>query len=153
MNVSSEKMMKEIGKNIGLSLRGGEVIELIGDVGVGKTTFMKGLGAGLGVAEDISSPSFTISRVYGTPDQRTLHHYDFYRLPDPGIMVHEIDEITRDNKAVVCIEWADSIRRVLPDSTIRISFAYGETADQRNISIETSGAQRYVQDAIEGSSR
>ena len=56
------------------------VIELVGDVGAGKTTFVKGLAKALGVSEPVSSPSFTISKTYALPDGGNLVHYDFYRL-------------------------------------------------------------------------
>jgi tRNA threonylcarbamoyladenosine biosynthesis protein TsaE len=87
--INSEIEMKQLGEEIGHSLKGGEVLELIGDVGAGKTTFTKGLAKGLGVAETVQSPSFTISRMYEAGDL-TLSHYDFYRLNDAGIMAMEI---------------------------------------------------------------
>lgn len=117
----SEPAMREFGQTIGRQLKGGEVIELIGDVGAGKTTLAKGIAAGLGVDEDVQSPSFTISRTYQTarPDL-LLAHYDFYRLTDPGIMADELDEVIHDKGVVTIVEWAEIVDQVLPEGHIRI---------------------------------
>ena len=113
-HISSEQEMKEFGARIGALLRGGEVIELIGDVGAGKTTFVKGLATGLDIDEAIQSPSFTISRTYTARDGIQLSHYDFYRLSDAGIMKAELQESVQDEAMVTVIEWADIASDVLP---------------------------------------
>lgn len=112
--VTSEQEMQLLGEKIGRSLKGGESIELVGDVGAGKTTFVKGLAKGLAVVEDVQSPSFTISRVYDARDGLQLVHYDFYRLNDAGIMSSELNEAVHDPLAVTVIEWADIVENVLP---------------------------------------
>src|SRR5665647_571424 len=96
IEVTSEQEMRTLGEKLGLLLKGGEVIELVGDVGAGKTTFVKGLAHGLAIDEDVQSPSFTISRVYDARDDLQLAHYDFYRLNDAGIMANELTETTQD---------------------------------------------------------
>jgi tRNA threonylcarbamoyladenosine biosynthesis protein TsaE len=117
--INSEIEMKQLGEEIGHSLKGGEVLELIGDVGAGKTTFTKGLAKGLGVAETVQSPSFTISRVYEAGDL-TLSHYDFYRLNDAGIMAMEIASAVEDAHNITVVEWAESVAEILPESRIKI---------------------------------
>ena len=109
---------------MGRRLRGGEVLELIGDVGAGKTTFTRGLAAGLCVTDVIQSPSFTISCSYPARDGLTLNHYDFYRLNDPGIVTMELAESISDDKSITVIEWGDSIRNVLPTNHVIIKFNY-----------------------------
>ena len=84
MLIHSETEMLEYGKNYAANLQIPAVIELVGDVGAGKTTFVRGLALGLGISEPLSSPSFTISRFY-QGSKATLTHYDFYRLEDPGL--------------------------------------------------------------------
>ena len=69
-------------------LVGGEVIELVGDVGAGKTTFVRGLAKGLGSTDHVSSPTFTVEQVY--TGRLTLYHYDFYRLPDAGVVKNQL---------------------------------------------------------------
>lgn len=122
IEVNSERETKELANRIGGRLKGGEVFELVGDVGAGKTTFVKGLAKGLEVEDDIQSPSFTISRLYDARDGLQLVHYDFYRLTDPGIMANEVSEMIRDEKTITVIEWADIVEGVLPESRYTIHF-------------------------------
>lgn len=134
IEVKSEAEMKAFGQNMAASLLGGDVIELVGDVGAGKTTFAKGLAAGLGVAEDVQSPSFTISRVYEAGD-KTLAHYDFYRLHDAGIMADELHETLHDPATITLVEWANSVENVLPGERIILSIsAPSETTRRITIS-------------------
>lgn len=113
--------MRELGQSIGSRLTGGEVIELVGDVGAGKTTLTKGIAVGMGIDEAVQSPSFTISRTYmAHKDGLQLSHYDFYRLHDPGIMASELQEVIHDKEVVTVVEWAEIVTDVLPDNHIRI---------------------------------
>lgn len=141
IEVKSEVDMKSLGSRIGHLLSGGEVIELIGDVGAGKTTFTKGLAAGLAVDDDVQSPSFTISRVYEARDGLKLAHYDFYRLHDAGIMAHELREASGDEKTVTVIEWADAVQYVLPSDRLQLRFRSPSVTD-REVEMIPHG-QRY----------
>jgi tRNA threonylcarbamoyladenosine biosynthesis protein TsaE len=123
IEVNSEAEMKALGSSLGALLSGGDVIELIGDVGAGKTTFTKGLATGLAVDDDVQSPSFTISRLYEARDGLQLSHYDFYRLQDAGIMVHELAEVTADSHMVTVIEWAAAVEHVLPAERLQVHIA------------------------------
>lgn len=122
IEVTGEAATKELGEKIGSRLKGGEVFQLVGDVGAGKTTFVKGLAVGLGVDEDVQSPSFTISRVYDGRDNLQLVHYDFYRLSDPGIMASEVAEMVSDPQTITVIEWADIVEGVLPKHHYTLNF-------------------------------
>ena len=95
-------------------------IELVGDVGAGKTTFTKGLARGLEIAEEITSPTFTISKVYENSRGQKLVHYDFYRLENPGIMVEDLFENLQDPHTVTVIEWADTVSEILPANHLRL---------------------------------
>ena len=130
IEVKSELETKELAMKIGSRLKGGEVFELIGDVGAGKTTFVKGLAQGLAIEDDIQSPSFTISRVYDARDSLQLVHYDFYRLTDPGIMVNEVAEMIHDNTVITVIEWADIVEGVLPENRYTIRFESPSETDR-----------------------
>jgi tRNA threonylcarbamoyladenosine biosynthesis protein TsaE len=118
---ASEDAMKAFGVRLGACLAGGEVLELVGDVGAGKTTLTKGIAAGMGVGEDVQSPSFTISRVYDGRDNLQLAHYDFYRLGDAGIMADELHETIHDPQTVTAIEWAGIVGGVLPSDRVTLS--------------------------------
>lgn len=124
MIINTADEMEALGQQIGRRLRGGEIIELVGDVGAGKTTFTRGLAKGLAIHDNIISPSFTINCNYTGRDGLTLRHYDFYRLSDPGIMNLELSEAIVDPKAVVIIEWGDSIVDVLPEQRLVININY-----------------------------
>jgi tRNA threonylcarbamoyladenosine biosynthesis protein TsaE len=121
ITVNNETEMKAFGAKLGALLNGGEIIELIGDVGAGKTTLAKGIAGGLGIDEDVQSPSFTISRVYETANNLQLAHYDFYRLQDAGIMAAELHETLSDQHSVTLIEWAEIVGGVLPEDRLSIS--------------------------------
>ena len=105
--------MKQLGEAIGRSVSGGEVLELVGDIGAGKTTLTKGIARALGINEPVQSPTFTISRVYDSPKGLRLAHYDFYRLGEAGIMGDEIRE-AMDDDSVVVVEWAGTVDDDLP---------------------------------------
>jgi tRNA threonylcarbamoyladenosine biosynthesis protein TsaE len=115
---------------IGAKLRGGEVIELASDLGGGKTTFVRSLVKGMGSTDNVASPTFTISREYQARGL-TFYHFDFYRLPDAGLMANELAEVAGDPKAVVAVEWAGIVEDVLPAGRLRIEIvATGETERQ-----------------------
>ncbi|QJU07773.1 tRNA (adenosine(37)-N6)-threonylcarbamoyltransferase complex ATPase subunit type 1 TsaE [Candidatus Saccharibacteria bacterium oral taxon 488] len=112
--ITSTAAMQRLGQVIGRNLKGGEVIELVGDIGAGKTTLTKGVAKGLDIIEPVQSPTFTISRVYQSPGDLTLAHYDFYRLGEAGIMAEEIREVTMQPQTVTVVEWAGAVEQVLP---------------------------------------
>lgn len=130
--------MNEFGASLGALLTGGIVIELIGDVGAGKTTLTKGIAAGLGVQDNVQSPSFTISQVYEARDNLQLAHYDFYRLKDAGIMQDELSEVVHDPQIITVIEWAEIVEGVLPDDRLTITIT--PTAETvREVAITSNG--------------
>ena len=115
MILRTEEEMIKFGEQIAHEISVPSVIELIGDVGAGKTTITKGIAKGLGVDDEITSPSFMISKQYGF-DGGKLVHYDFYRLADPGIMSEDLIENISDNNTVTVVEWADSVSDLLPEA-------------------------------------
>jgi tRNA threonylcarbamoyladenosine biosynthesis protein TsaE len=123
---------------MGERLRGGEVIELVSDVGGGKTTFVKSLAKGFGSIDNVASPSFTLSREYRAGD-KIMYHFDFYRLNDPGIVANELAEVVGDSRAVVVVEWADIVEDVLPAEHLTINIkSPGDTTREFEISYPES---------------
>lgn len=108
-----------LGATIGNHLRGGEVIELIGDLGSGKTALVRGIARGLGIDHEVSSPSFTITNLY-QGDKLSISHYDFYRLHEAGVVLEELKESISDPNNVTIIEWSEVVSRILPSSRIQI---------------------------------
>ncbi len=115
----SERETYDIGYEMGMQARSGEIYTLIGDLGVGKTVFTKGFAAGLGIAEPVNSPTFTILQIY--EDGRIpLYHFDVYRIAEP----EEMEEIGSDEyfygEGVCLIEWADLIEDIIPSGAISV---------------------------------
>jgi tRNA threonylcarbamoyladenosine biosynthesis protein TsaE len=138
MKVDSAEELVKLGREYGAKLRGGEVIELVGDIGAGKTTFTRGIAEGLGVENVISSPSFVVMNSYSARDGLTLNHYDFYRLDDPGIMKSEIAESLNNPKNITVIEWGDSVQGVLPDNREIIKINYLPNSEGREVIYDSS---------------
>ena len=105
MKIKSESEMIELGQKVATHLQLPAVIELVGDVGAGKTTFTRGLAAGLGISELASGE---------------LVHYDFYRLGDPGIMRDELAETLREPNSIVVVEWGGDVAELLPEEHLRL---------------------------------
>jgi tRNA threonylcarbamoyladenosine biosynthesis protein TsaE len=144
--VKTENEMKIFGAQIGALLKGGEVIELVGDVGAGKTTLTKGIAVGLDINEDVQSPSFTISRVYSARDNLILAHYDFYRLQSAGIMADELSEAVHDSSTIIIIEWGGVVEGVLPTDRLTIQIEPPTEFDRR-LTVTSNGPRS---SAIEG---
>jgi tRNA threonylcarbamoyladenosine biosynthesis protein TsaE len=114
---------EEVATNIGKLLKGGEIIELSGELGSGKTTFTHGLALGVGSKDKVASPTFTISRVYnGT--YLDIYHFDFYRLQDVDLIAHELADVVRNPKNIAVIEWAEKLTKSLPKERLLIEFKY-----------------------------
>lgn len=104
----------QLGRLLGQQAMPGQVYTLVGDLGVGKTVFTQGFAAGLGVKEQVSSPTFTIVQIY-EEGRLPFYHFDVYRIGD----IEEMDEIGYEDcfygEGVSMIEWADLIKEILPE--------------------------------------
>lgn len=132
----SEKDTYGLGFLLGQKADAGKVYTLVGDLGVGKTVFTKGLAQGLGIRESVSSPTFTIVQVY-EEGRLPFYHFDVYRIGD----VEEMDEIGYEDyvygEGVTLIEWADLIEDILPKhyTEVKIEKDLEKGFDYRRISI------------------
>ena len=126
-----------LGEKIGKEARPGDIYALLGDLGVGKTVFTKGLTKGLGLEEHVSSPTFTILQVYDE-GRLPLYHFDVYRIGDP----EEMDEIGYEDcffgEGVCLVEWANLIEELMPPQTkwITIEKDLDKGFEFRKITIE-----------------
>lgn len=119
IQLSSVEETMNFAQKIGTRLVGDEVIELLGDVGSGKTTFVKGLIQGVDSDDDVSSPTFTLENIYkGRVD---VHHLDLYRLNEIGLLGSSMEEYF-DQKQVVVIEWGGIAGRLLPKKRLKVKF-------------------------------
>ncbi|MFC5175940.1 tRNA (adenosine(37)-N6)-threonylcarbamoyltransferase complex ATPase subunit type 1 TsaE [Nocardioides taihuensis] len=119
-NVPDAEAMRELGRELAGQLRAGDLLVLSGELGAGKTTFTQGLGAGLGVRGDVTSPTFVIARVHpslvGGPP---LVHADAYRLGG----IDELDDLDLDadlDDAVTVVEWGEGIAEGLAESRLEV---------------------------------
>lgn len=135
-----------IAEKLGRALKGDEVIELTSDLGGGKTTFVRGLALGFGSSDKVSSPTFTISKVY-TKGERSIHHFDFYRLNDPGLMSAELDEAIHIPGDVVVVEWANIVYDVLPKSRLTVKFELAK--EGRTLVFQAPEELQYLIKAVE----
>lgn len=119
INSESSEDSEKTAAILGSNLVGGEVIELVSDVGGGKTTFTRGIVKGTGSTDHVSSPTFTISNRYHAP-QFQVHHFDFYRLHEAGLIEHELKEVLDGPNDVVIVEWSDVVKHVLPKDRLQI---------------------------------
>jgi tRNA threonylcarbamoyladenosine biosynthesis protein TsaE len=132
---ASETETAAVGRDLAQSLRAGDAVLLHGELGAGKTAFVRGLAEGLGVPADaVSSPTFTLIQEY-RGGRLPLFHVDLYRLDDPReIDDLGLDEIARDG--VLAIEWAEKLPRA-PAGAVTVRIEHGE-ADSRTIQIGSS---------------
>jgi tRNA threonylcarbamoyladenosine biosynthesis protein TsaE len=132
-----ETETRALGAIIGAALAGGEIILLDGPLGAGKTVFVKGLAAALGLDPDeVTSPSFTLVNRH-EEGRLLLYHLDLYRLPDGASAAHAVDlgELLTDEHAVIVIEWAERMGRYpLPASAYRVAIR-GDGTEPRCIEI------------------
>lgn len=96
-----------------------DVYTLIGDLGVGKTTFTQGFAKGLGIVEPVNSPTFTIVQIY-EEGRVPFYHFDVYRIADPDEMYEIGYEDYFYGEGVSMIEWADLVKEIIPKNAIRI---------------------------------
>jgi tRNA threonylcarbamoyladenosine biosynthesis protein TsaE len=125
-----------LGGRVGEQLSGGEILLLDGPLGAGKTVFVKGLAAALGIdPEEVTSPSFTLVNPY--IGRLPLFHLDLYRLDEGAAAAHAVDleELLSDERAVVVIEWGERLGHYpLPANVWRIAIA-GDGEEPRKISV------------------
>ncbi len=129
-----------LAQKIGAKLKAGDVIAYLGDLGAGKTTFTRGLAAGMGLSNLVTSPTFNIVHTYGTED-KMLCHFDMYRieseeeLETTGFYDYPMEE------CVFAVEWSENIASALPKNAIRITLERLGDED-RKITIE--GDERFA---------
>ena len=119
-------------------LKSGDVISLEGDLGTGKTHFAKGLAEGLGVKENITSPTFTIVNEYHS-GRVPLYHFDVYRVHDPEEVLQVVFVEYIYGNAIVLIEWADLIESILPDQFLQVKIEKTDVEDERKITFHEVG--------------
>ena len=116
------------------------VIALSGNLGAGKTTFVQGFARALGVHERIQSPTFVLMKIYSLKRRKHIKHLvhiDAYRIESLREIEHlGLRELLNDKDAVIIIEWADRIKKILPKDVILLEFVHGNNKSERVIKIK-----------------
>ena len=146
LKTTSAEATEETAAKLGANLQGGEVIELVSDLGGGKTTFVRGLARGFGSSDRVGSPTFTVSKVYKA-GSKELHHFDFYRLPEAGVVAHELHDLLNDSEIVVVVEWGGAVRHVLPEQRLRVEFTRTGD-DSRQLIFEAPDPLAYLLEGV-----
>lgn len=139
MRLASQAETASLGKAIGRTARGGDVVALIGDLGAGKTTLVKGIAAGTGAdPASVCSPTFVLVHRY--PGRIPLIHADLYRMRSEaeaeGAGLHELF----DDRSLIAVEWADRIPGLLPVDRLELRLAH-ENAAARAARLQATGAR------------
>lgn len=131
----SEKDTKQIAQNIACEFKDG-VVALIGELGAGKTIFVKGFAKGLGITDKITSPTFVLIRQHKiTKTKKTLFHIDLYRIENiENLNQLGLKDLWLDKKNIILIEWPEKIQELLPKNTIRVTIEKGKN-DNRLITV------------------
>lgn len=122
------------GKRLGEVLEPGSVVALFGEMGAGKTALTRGIAAGLGISEGVSSPTFALVHQY---DGRfPVYHFDMYRVEtwDDLYSTGFFDYL--DSGGVLIIEWSENIENAIPENAVRIHLQHGKNENERIISYE-----------------
>lgn len=131
---ASAEETESVGEQLAERLEPGSVIAFTGDLGAGKTAFVRGLARGLGIAERVTSPTFTIVNEY-EEGRLPLFHFDMYRLgsADELYDIGWEDYLARDG--VCAVEWSENVAEALDGGCIRVDIRRGDTDSERIITI------------------
>ena len=129
----------EFAKKIGAMLRGGDIIAYKGGLGAGKTTFTRGLALGMGLPDEVSSPTFALVNEY-RGSGLTLYHFDMYRIMNAEALETTgfYDYISDDS--VIAVEWSENIEDCLPEGIITVTIR-SDGDEERTITAE--GDERF----------
>ena len=112
----------------------GDILSLTGDLGAGKTCFVKGLAKGLEIPQTITSPTFNLIREYS--GSLPMYHFDVYRIKNLSELYELGYEEYFFGDGVTVIEWGDKIAALLPQNHLRIDFKYSDNSTKRSLTIE-----------------
>lgn len=131
---NSVEETEKIGADLAYRISAGSIVAFTGDLGAGKTAFVRGMARGLGIAERVTSPTFTIVNEYiGT--EKSLFHFDLYRLYDADELFDIGWEDYLNRGGICAVEWSERASDAM-GNCIRVDIVRGETDDQRIIKIE-----------------
>ncbi len=131
----------KIGKMFGrkaLSVEGPVFFSLYGNLGSGKTTFLKGFAKGVGVKEEVTSPTFLIYKKYEAEGGKNFYHFDAYRIEGKDLSSLGFEKIIKRKENIVAIEWSENIEEKIPREAVKISFSF-LSEKKRRLIVEGNG--------------
>lgn len=138
IRTASAEETKQVASALASFLQPGDVVLLSGDLGAGKTQFVQGVAAGLGIVDDVTSPTFNILLSY--EGALPLYHFDLYRLDEPE-QLEDIDFFgTVEGDGASFVEWGDRFPREMPDDILEVAITVGEDG-KRLIAARATGAR------------
>jgi len=142
-----------VGAAVAATVRAGDVLLLVGDLGAGKTAFTQGFARALGVEDPVTSPTFTLVHEYA--GRLRIHHLDVYRLDRLGELADLGLSELLDDGGVTLIEWGDAIASAVPADHLEVRITFGDGDDERQLALRAGGARwasrwRAVGEAVEG---
>ena len=138
ISIPTGSAMRERGAHIARCCRPGDLVILSGDLGAGKTTFVQGMGSGLGVVEQITSPTFVIARVYPTAAGSDLVHVDAYRLGS-SLELDDLDLDSDLDSAITVVEWGEGKVEQLSEDRVVISITRSDSDDDETRVMSVAG--------------
>ena len=131
--VPDEQAMLDLGASFSTQLKGGDIVYLVGDLGAGKTTLVKGIIQGLGYSGNVTSPTYTLVESYEHADFN-VYHFDLYRLESPEELEFLGIRDMGGEQSVILVEWPDKGQGVLPAADHLIEISYQDEGRTVNIS-------------------
>lgn len=136
IEVNNQEETQDLAHQLASCLEAGDILCLTGDLGAGKTTFTKALGVGLGVEDDITSPTFTLIQEY--QGRMPVYHFDVYRIKHAGEFNDLGAEEYFDGHGICVIEWADLVKDYLPETKLWIDIRWVDV-EKRRICFDPQG--------------
>ncbi len=128
---------QRLGKDFASNLKKESIVALFGELGSGKTQFIKGICSGLGVKEIVNSPTFIIINEYSSPSFGKIFHFDFYRMKSTDEILSLGFEDYLSSNCLLLIEWPELIKDILPKHTAKVFLSHSPNSEsEREIKIE-----------------
>ena len=137
LKTTSRQQTLALASSFAQLLKGGEIVFLRGPIGAGKTVFVKGVAASLGLKSSPTSASFSLMKTY-TNKKTRLFHIDLFRLEEGEVFNLGFEEMLEDEQAIILAEWPDPIARMLPADRLEMNFIL-EHGDVRTIQLASYG--------------
>ena len=139
LTTSSVEETMEMGRSLASFLKAGDVLVLTGDLGAGKTHLTKGIAAGLGILDQVTSPTFNLLLVYEGEDL-PLYHFDLYRLDEAEELVDIDYAATLEGDGVCVVEWGDKFPEAMPVDYLACDLSLA-SGDARAVQFQAHGTR------------